>query len=76
MELLEVRGRACRVLQHFAAQLRAAGEELPNERPVEHFLEDVRVADTVLALQALAKERDFDVELRPSQLLPGRARQS
>jgi len=40
------------------------------------FLEDVRVADTVLALQALAKERDVDVELRPSQLLPSRAPQS
>jgi hypothetical protein len=37
------------------------------------FLEDVRVADTVLALQALAKERDVDVELRPSPLLPSRA---
>jgi hypothetical protein len=40
------------------------------------FLEGVRVADTVLALQALAKERDVDVELRPSQLLPRRAPQS
>jgi hypothetical protein len=40
------------------------------------FLEDIRVADTVLALQALAKERDVDVELRPSQLLPSRAPQS
>jgi len=40
------------------------------------FLEDVRVADTVLALQALAKERDVDVELRPSQLLPSRAPRS
>ena len=40
------------------------------------FLEDVRVADTVLALQALAKQRDVDVELRPSQLLPSRAPQS
>jgi hypothetical protein len=40
------------------------------------FLEDVRVADTVLALQALARERDVDVELRPSQLLPSRAPRS
>jgi hypothetical protein len=37
------------------------------------FLEDVRVADTVLVLQRLARERDCDVELRPSPLLPGRA---
>ena len=34
------------------------------------FLEDVRVADTVLALQALAAQRDMDVELPPSELLP------
>ena len=40
------------------------------------FLEDVRVADTVIALQALAKDRDVDVELRPSRLLPSRAPQS
>ena len=40
------------------------------------FLEDVRVADTVIALQALAKGRDVDVELRPSRLLPSRAPQS
>ncbi|HEY3543478.1 MAG TPA: hypothetical protein VGK79_13150 [Gaiellaceae bacterium] len=40
------------------------------------FLEDVRVADTVLALQALAVARDCDVELRPSPLLPRRAPQS
>jgi len=40
------------------------------------FLEDVRVADTVLALQALAVARDCDVELRPSPLLPRRAPQT
>jgi hypothetical protein len=40
------------------------------------FLEDVRVADTVLALQALAARRDCDVELRPSPLLPRPAPQS
>lgn len=40
------------------------------------FLEDVHVADTVLALQALARERDVDVELRPSPLLPDRAPRS
>jgi hypothetical protein len=34
------------------------------------FLENVRVADTVLALQALAKERDVDVELPESDMLP------
>lgn len=34
------------------------------------FLEDVRVADTVLVLQALAAHRDMDVELPPSDLLP------
>jgi hypothetical protein len=36
----------------------------------EEFLEDVRVADTVLALQALAAARGLDVELH-SPLLPG-----
>ena len=40
------------------------------------FLEDVRVADTVLVMQKLAAQRDADVELRPSPLLPGRAPQS
>jgi hypothetical protein len=40
------------------------------------FLEDIRVADTVLVLQALAKKRNVDVELRPSPLLPSRAPQS
>ena len=40
------------------------------------FLEDVRVADTVIALQALARARDVDVELRSTQLLPSRAPQS
>jgi hypothetical protein len=36
----------------------------------EDFLEDVRVADTVLAFQALAAKRDCDVELPKSDLLP------
>jgi hypothetical protein len=40
------------------------------------FLEDVRVADTVLAFQTLAAKRDCDVELRPSPRLPRPARQS
>ena len=34
------------------------------------FLEDVRVADTVLVLQLLAGERALAVELPPSELLP------
>ena len=37
----------------------------------EDFLEDVRVADTVLVLQILAAARDMAVELPPSELLPG-----
>jgi SAM-dependent methyltransferase len=36
----------------------------------EDFLENVRVADTVLVLQRLAAARDLDVELPPSELLP------
>jgi hypothetical protein len=40
------------------------------------FLEDVRVADTVLVFQALAARRDCDVELRPSPLLPNPALRS
>ena len=42
----------------------------------DDFLEDVRVADTVLVFQRLARERGCDVELRPSPLLPDRATQS
>jgi len=34
------------------------------------FLEDVRAADTVLVLQALAAQRDMAIELPPSALLP------
>jgi hypothetical protein len=34
------------------------------------FLEDVRVADTVLVLQVLAAQRDMAIELPESQLLP------
>lgn len=40
------------------------------------FLADARVADTVLVFQILAAQRDCDVELRPSPLLPSRAPQS
>jgi hypothetical protein len=36
----------------------------------EDFLEDVRVADTVLVLQILAAAREMAVELPPSDLLP------
>ena len=36
----------------------------------EEFLEDVRVADTVLVLQVLAAPRDCAVELPASELLP------
>ena len=36
----------------------------------EEFLEDVRVADTVLVLQRLAAARGIEVELPPSDLLP------
>lgn len=36
----------------------------------EDFLEDVRVADTVLVLQILAAARDMAVDLPPSDLLP------
>ena len=42
----------------------------------DEFLEDVRVADTVLVFRQLARARGRDVELRPSPLLPGRATQS
>lgn len=34
------------------------------------FLEGVRLADTVLVFQILAAQRDCDVDLRPSELLP------
>lgn len=34
------------------------------------FLEDVRAADTVLVLQALARARAMEIELPPSDLLP------
>jgi hypothetical protein len=37
----------------------------------EEYLEDVAVADTALALQALAGKRGLAVELRPSPVLPG-----
>jgi hypothetical protein len=42
----------------------------------EEFLEDVRVADTVLVLQKLAAARDLAVELPTSALLPWKPRAS
>lgn len=36
----------------------------------DDFLEDVRVADTVLVLQVLAEARDMAIELPPSETLP------
>jgi hypothetical protein len=36
----------------------------------EEYLEDAAVADTVLALQALARRRGIEVELPPSPVLP------
>ena len=36
----------------------------------DDFLEDVRVADTVLVFQQLARTRDCDVDLPASALLP------
>ena len=59
-----------------AGYLLAVEDVLDSFEQRSDFLEDVRVADTVLALQALASERDVDVALRPSQLLPSRAPQS
>jgi hypothetical protein len=53
-------------LEGYRAAIRALVADF--ERRTE-FLEDVRVADTVLALQALARERGFDVEV-DSPLLP------
>jgi hypothetical protein len=59
-----------------AGYLLAVEDILESFEERTEFLEDVRVADTVLAFQALAAKRDCDVELRPSPLLPRRAPQS
>jgi len=59
-----------------AGYLLAIEDILESFEQREEFLEDVRVADTVLVFQQLARERDCDVELRPSPLLPDRAAQS
>jgi hypothetical protein len=59
-----------------AGYLLAVEDILESFEQREGFLEDVRIADTVLVFQRLARERDCDVELRPSPLLPGPAPQS
>jgi hypothetical protein len=59
-----------------AGYLVAVEDVLDSFEQRDDFLEDIRVADTVLVLQALAKKRNVDVELRPSPLLPSRAPQS
>src|SRR3954452_16780195 len=59
-----------------AGYLLAVEDILESFEQRDDFLEDVRVADTVLVFQQLAQVRDCDVELRPSPLLPGRATQS
>jgi hypothetical protein len=53
-----------------AGYLRAIEEMLESFEQRSDFLEDVRVADTVLVFQILAAQRDAEVELRPSPLLP------
>jgi hypothetical protein len=53
-----------------AAYTRAIGEFLESFEERADFLEDVRVADTVLVLQLLAAKRDAAVELPRSELLP------
>jgi hypothetical protein len=56
-----------------AGYLLAVEDMLESFEQRDEFLEDVHVADTVLVFQQLAHERDCDVELRPSPLLPDRA---
>lgn len=53
-----------------AAYARAVDEVLASFERRTEFLEDVRVADTVLALQALAAPRGLAAGLRDSPLLP------
>ena len=59
-----------------AGYLLAVEDILESFEQRSDFLEDVPVADTVLVFQILAAQRDADVELRPSPLLPSRAPQS
>jgi hypothetical protein len=58
---------ATRGEEPYAAAVRALLADFESR---EEFLEDVRVADTVLVLQALARGRGLGVELR-SPVLPG-----
>ncbi|HEY7207978.1 MAG TPA: hypothetical protein VH416_07025, partial [Gaiellaceae bacterium] len=55
-----------------AAFAAAAAGVLDSFEAREEYLEDVPVADTVLVLQALARERGLAAELRRSALLPDR----
>jgi hypothetical protein len=55
-----------------AGYLLAAEDLLESFETRDDFLEDVRVADTVLVFQALAKARDCAVDLPASDLLPSR----
>ena len=48
----------------------AVADVLESFETRDDYLEDVPVADTVLVLQALAAQRDLEVELPPSELLP------
>jgi len=53
-----------------AGYLLAIEDVLESFEQRTEFLEDVRVADTVLVFQVLAAARDCAVDLRPSPLLP------
>ena len=53
-----------------AGYLLAVEDVLESFETRDEFLEGVRVADTVLALQAIARSRDVDVALPESDLLP------
>jgi hypothetical protein len=53
-----------------AGYLVAVEDVLDSFEQRDEFLEDMRVADTVLVLQALAARRDMAVDLPASELLP------
>jgi hypothetical protein len=55
-----------------AGYLLAVEDVLESFETRDEYLEDIRVADTVLVLQALAAERDGAVDLPASPLLPPR----
>ena len=68
------RGRATRSARSRGptGRLRAASRAvLRSFEERDEFLEDVRVADTVLVLEALARERGLDLPPLSSPLLPG-----